>query len=164
MDPRPAKMATTRTSKSGRANRPGSARVSWLALLAATTLGVAHADTVRAAIKLSPDKLDGEVRYRLVVQSYGRKGTAKELPGSQRPRASVQRSVTAADLAQGVRIDLVELAEKPENGRGVVVAWVEPGEADLEFDGSRARPQAGSIYGIARSNAERVEIRLNRRA
>jgi hypothetical protein len=157
-------MATTRTSKPERARRPGAVRVSWLALLAATTLGVAHADTVRAAIKLSSEKLDSEVRYRLVVQSYGRKGTTKQLPGAQRPRASVQRSVTAEDFAQGVRIDLVELAEKPAKDRGLLVAWVEPGEADLEFDGSRARPQAGSIYGIARSNAERVEITLNRRA
>jgi hypothetical protein len=154
----------TTTSKTARARRAAVERVSWLALVAATSLGVAHAGTVRAAIKLSPEMLDGEGRYRLVVQSYGRMGTKTELPRLQRARASVQRSVTAEDLARGVRIDLVELAERPDQGPGVVVAWVEPGEPDLEFDGRRARPQAGSIYGVARSNADRVEIRLNRRA
>jgi hypothetical protein len=155
---------TTRTSKPARTRRPAVKRVSWLALVAATSLGVAHAGTVRTAIKLSPDMLDADGRYRLVVQSYDRLRAKSALPGSQHPRASAQRAVTAEDLARGVRIDLVELAERPETDPGVVVAWVEPGDPDLEFDGRGARPQAGSIYGIAPSNAEQVEIRLNRRA
>jgi hypothetical protein len=155
---------TTRTSRPTTARRPAAGRVSWLALVAATSLGVAHAGTVRAAIKLSSEMLEGGGRYRLVVQSYDRLGAETDLPGSRRPRASAQRSVTADDLARGVSIDLVELAEKPEMHPGMVVAWVEPGDADLEFDGRRARPQAGSIYGVARSNDEHVEIKLNRRA
>jgi hypothetical protein len=47
-----------------------------------------------------------------------------------------------------------------------VVAWVEPGEADLEFDARRARPTPGSFYGTARpsrADRESVEIWLNRR-
>jgi hypothetical protein len=154
----------TRTHRPNRTPRPAATRVSWLALVAVTSLGVAHAGTVRAAIKLSREMPDGAGRYRLVVQSYDRLGAARELPGFQHPRASVQRAVTAEDLARGVRIDLVELAEKPANDPGMVVAWVEAGEADLEFDGRRARPQVGSIYGIARSKADRVEITLDRRA
>jgi hypothetical protein len=157
-------MIMTPASKTAKARRVAVEGVSWLALVAATSLGVAHAGTVRAAITLSPEMLDGDGRYRLVVQSYGRSGTKAELPRSQRARASVQRSVTPEDLARGVRIDLVELTERPDEDPAMVVAWVEPGEPDLEFDGRRARPQAGSIYGVARSNTERVEIKLNRRA
>ena len=152
------------TPRPQRARRPAVGRVSWLALVAATSLGVAHAGTVRAAIKLSHQSLDDGGRYRLIVQSYDRLGTKRPLPGSQRPRASVQRTVTAEDLARGVRIDLVELAQNDKSVPGTVVAWVEPGEADLELDAWRARPQAGSIYGAARSDAGRAEIRLNRRA
>ena len=69
----------------------------------------------------------------------------------------------------GVRIDLIELGEKnasAEPEQGVVVAWVEPGEADLEFDARRARPAAGSFYGVAprpRRTRASVEILLNRR-
>jgi hypothetical protein len=157
-------MPTTRTPKTRSVGRPAGARVSWLALVAATSLGVAHAGTVRAAITLPPEMLDGGGRYRLVVQSYDRLGAAAEIPVSQRPRASTQRAVTAEDLARGVRIDLVELAENPGHDPRMVVAWVEPGDADLEFDGRRAKPPAGSFFGMARPNAERVEIRLNRRA
>jgi hypothetical protein len=155
---------TTKTPRLAQTSRPTAGRASWLALLAVTSLGVAHAGTVRAAIKLSPEMLGNEGRYRLVVQSYDRFGPKPALPGSQRPRASAQRAVTAEDLSRGVRIDLVELGETPEEGPGTVVAWVERGEANLEFDGRGARPRAGSIYGIARSSGGRVEIRLNRRA
>jgi hypothetical protein len=157
-------MATSRKSKAPNVGRPAGGRVSWLALVAATSLGVAHADTVRAAITLPPEMLDGGGRYRLVVQSYDLSGAAARIPASGRPRASTQRAVTPEDVARGVRIDLVELAENPGQDPRVVVAWVEPGDADLEFDGRSARPKAGSIFGVARSNAERVEIHLSRRA
>jgi len=58
---------------------------------------------------------------------------------------------------------LIELMVRPEAVAGVVVAWVEPGEANLEFDARRARPRAGSIYGVAPSETDGVEIRLDRR-
>src|SRR6266542_971589 len=144
-------------------NQPKSKRrqvaesASWLALVAATSLGVGYAETVRAEIKLPPPQaLASGGRYRLIVQSYDDVGrvTATDIPASVRPRGSAQRTVTAADLIQGIRIDLIELGEKKEAGarQGVVVAWVEPGEADLEFDARRARPTPGSFYGVARSS------------
>ncbi len=144
--------------------RPGAGSVSWLALVAATSLGISHAETVRAEVKLTGDALEGGGRYRLIVQSYDKLDRASFIPSTVRPRASAQRAVTADDLARGIRIDLIELgeADKSDDGQGVVVAWVEPGEANLEFDARRARPTPGSLYGIAESNSS-VEIVLDRR-
>jgi hypothetical protein len=144
--------------------RPGAGSVSWLALVAATSLGIAYAETVRAEVKLPGAALASGGRYRLIVQSYDKLDRASFIPSSVRPRASAQRAVTADDLARGIRIDLIELAETESDGdrQGVVVAWVEPGEANLEFDARRARPTPGSIYGVAESNSS-VEIVLDRR-
>jgi hypothetical protein len=149
--------------------RPRAGSVSWLALVAATSLGIRHAETVRAEVKLAGASLAGGGRYRLIVQSYDRLATASFIPASSRPRGSVQRSVTADDLARGIRIDLIELGSDQTAGSksGVVVAWVEPGEANLEFDARRARPTPGSLYGIAASDRlddeSTVEIVIDRR-
>src|SRR5687767_11216162 len=84
---------------------------SWLALVAATSLGIAHAETLRAEIKLPPEALESGGRYRLIVQSYDTLGRASLIP-SGRPRASTQRTVTPADLVDGIRIDLIELGDQ----------------------------------------------------
>jgi hypothetical protein len=144
--------------------RPRAGSVSWLALVAATSLGIGYAETVRAEVKFAGGALEAGGRYRLIVQSYDKLDRASFIPSSLRPRASAQRAVTADDLARGIRIDLIELGESEAAGdrQGVVVAWVEPGEANLEFDARRARPTPGSLYGIAESNSS-VEIVLDRR-
>jgi hypothetical protein len=142
---------------------------SWLALVAATTFGAARADTVRAEIKMDPQQVSRAKPYRLIVQSYPSANGSALPNGSVRPLGSTQRAVTADDLARGVRIDLVEIADDIANAKekgGVVVAWVEPGEPDLEFDARRARPTPGSVWGVARTGANdagSVEIRLDRR-
>jgi hypothetical protein len=139
---------------------------SWLALVAATSLGIPHAETVRAEIKLPPEALESGGRYRLIVQSYDTLGRKSLIP-SGRPRASTQRTVTPADLVHGVRIDLIELGGEQASPSGRrVIAWVEPGEADLEFDARRAKPMPGSFYGVAPSgneSRESIEIVLDRR-
>jgi hypothetical protein len=157
-------MTMTDTDQPKSKRRPGAGSVSWLALVAATSLGITHAETVRAEVKLTGDALEGGGRYRLIVQSYDKLDRASFIPSSVRPRASAQRAVTADDLARGIRIDLIELGEgdKSDDNQGVVVAWVEPGEANLEFDARRARPTPGSLYGVAESNSS-VEIVLDRR-
>jgi len=153
-------------------NRPGSKRravagsASWLALVAATSLGIPHAETVRAEIKLPPEALESGGRYRLIVQSYDALGRASIIPAG-RPRASTQRTITSADLVDGVRIDLIELGDESTSAsERRVIAWVEPGEADLEFDARRAKPMPGSFFGVAPSaneTSESVEIVLDRR-
>jgi hypothetical protein len=148
--------------------RPVAGSASWLALVAATSLGIAHAETVRAAIRLPREAVTAGGRYRLIVQAYDGLRATQDIPSSVRPRASAQRAVTLDDLADGVRIDLISLGEKNPIAaeKGVVVAWVEPGEANLEFDARRARPTADSFYGVAssgRADSDPVEILLNRR-
>ncbi len=134
---------------------------SWLALLAATTIG-AGADTLRAEIRADGLR-DGA--YRLVVQTYDAARGA--LPATYaRPVGSAQRAVTAAELRAGVLVNLVELRAAETSGdKPVVVAWVEAGEPNLEFDGRTARPRPGSVYGTARRADRRdvVQISLNRK-
>jgi len=75
---------------------------------------------------------------------------------------SVQRSVTADELRRGVRVDLVDLSGNTRDER--VIAWVEPGDANLEYDGRVARPGRGSLVGTAPSaKGGPVSIRLGKR-
>ncbi len=135
---------------------------SWLALLAATTLGDA-ADTLRAEVRAAG--LAGAGNYRLVVQSYDATGR------DARPVGSIQRSVSADELRHGLHVNLLELRKQaaapgPEVQSPMVVAWIEAGEPDLEFDGRTARPSPGSVYGVVKRAATQgvVQISLDRKA
>src|SRR5258708_39191851 len=91
-------MSSARKPLASRASRSVAAG-SWLALLAATTLGDA-ADTVRAEVRAVGLAADGV--YRLVVQSYDASSGA--VPDrSSRPIGSLQRAVTAGELRPGGR-------------------------------------------------------------
>ncbi len=128
---------------------------SWMALVAATTMGLGHLDRVRAEVSADTAKLGvGSGRYRLVVQSYPRESlSADKLPSSrQKPLASAQRSVTAEELSRGVAVDVLRVGEELDPSQ-VIVAWIEQGEADLEFDGAEARPGAHSLYGASESRS-----------
>ena len=77
--------------------------LSWMALLAATTLGPnAMAGTVRANVRGRVPLAEGE-EYRLVVHSYDAKN-ASELSQHSKPVGSMQRPVTAKDLENGVAV------------------------------------------------------------
>jgi hypothetical protein len=137
----------TRTARAG----------SWMALLAAATLGEG-VSTVRAEV--SAEGLTDARSYRLVVQSYATQPGARS-----KPLGSKQRVVTGAELRRGVRIDLVEMHGGAPGSVGdspVVLAWVEDGQGALEFDGRQARPGTDSVSGVvARGGDEdRVSIRL----
>jgi hypothetical protein len=152
-------MATRKTPRLR--NARSAAAGSWLALLAATTLGDA-ADTLRAEVRAS-GLADGG-NYRLVVQSYDATGR------DARPVGSMQRSVSAEELRQGVHVNVLELRQaatpSPELQSPLVVAWIEAGQPDLEFDGRTARPSPGSVYGVVKRNATQgvVQISLDRKA
>ncbi|MET0593188.1 MAG: hypothetical protein ABW133_10840 [Polyangiaceae bacterium] len=158
--------AKTKPSLASPKRRVVAESASWLALVAATSLGIAHAETVRTEIKLPPEALESGGRYRLIVQSYDTLGRASLIP-SGKPRASTQRTVTQADLVDGIRIDLIELGdEEAARADRRVIAWLEPGEANLEFDARGARPTPGSFYGMGPSGndaRQSVEIVLDRR-
>jgi hypothetical protein len=138
---------------------------SWIALLAATTLGDA-ADTIHAEVRA--EGVSNEAAYRLVVQSYD--AADGRMPGRHaRPVGSMQRAVTADELREGVHVDLLEWRESASTGSlqhgPIVVAWIEAGEPNLEFDGRTARPAPGSVYGVAKRapTQESVYISLNRK-
>jgi hypothetical protein len=133
-----------------------------MALLAATTLGVDGANTVRAEVRADEDLVESR-DYRLVVQSFD--GEAQT--GPSRPVGSYQRAVTAAELRRGVNVSVVELRQgAAERKAGAVVAWIEAGKPDLEFDGRTARPRPGSIVGRARmaQGPGAIQIRLKKEA
>jgi hypothetical protein len=126
---------------------------SWMALLAATTIGLGHLDRVRAEVTADKGAFGAAGgRYRLVVQSYARDSVAAgNLPGLRhKPLASAQRSVTAEELSRGVAVDVLRVGESVDASQ-VIVAWIEQGEADLEFDGAEARPSESAWYGASES-------------
>jgi hypothetical protein len=131
-----------------------------MALLAATTLGDA-ADTVHAEVRAEGLKATGS--YRLVVQSYD--ASSGNLPGAKsRPVGSMQRAVTGSELRRGVHVSLLELrgdsaSLTPDDP--MVVAWIESGEPDLEFDARAARPSPDGVYGVAK-RGRNVQISLKR--
>jgi len=145
---------TTRHPKQTRARAIRPAGVSWVALVAATSLGIGGVQRVRAAVSADPRELgDSRDGYRLIVQSYARSSLGSgQLPGGRaRPLASTQRAITAEQLARGVAVDMLGLdkAGSPSPDAPVIVAWVERGRPDLDFDGFEARPGADAFYGVA---------------
>ena len=138
----------------GRVSRAASSAAvgaSWMALLAATTMGLGSLERVRAEVSADTASLNAG-RYRLVVQSYARESVPSgNMPGlRQKPLASAQRSVTAEELSRGVAVDVLRVGEAQDPSQ-VIVAWIEQGEANLEFDGAEARPSAAALYGASDS-------------
>lgn len=150
----------SRTKASTRAAK-AAAGVSWLALVAATTVGVGSFHRVRAAVSADARALgSSDVGYRLVVQSYAPESFAMrggDLPTQKaRPLASTQRAVTREELARGVAVDVLGVTASGATAP-IIVAWVERGRPDLEFDALEARPSDDAVYGIAASAGAGVE-------
>lgn len=156
-------MAARKTSRRDRVTATAARSVSWMSLVAATTLGLGGLDHVRARISATDDlEADGELR--LIVQSY-EKGTLAAGGRPQdyaKPLGSVQRAITPEELKNGVDVSLLQLPEGRVDSDSVVVAWVERGVANLDFDALEARPREGAFYGIARHGDGNVELRLAR--
>jgi hypothetical protein len=135
---------------------------SWMSLLAATTLGVSGVDQLRAHISAGDDVGEGELR--LIVQSYRRDTLdGQHLPQEYaQPLASIQRSITAEELKAGVDVSFLQLPTEGVDGDSVVVAWVERGLPNLDYDALEARPRAGAYYGVAQRSDGEVVLRLAR--
>jgi hypothetical protein len=137
-----------------------------MALVAATTLGLQGVQRVRAEVSMRAGKLasDAASEYRLIVQSYSAANIVDGVPRAYaRPLASAQRSVTAEELRHGVAIDVVDVGEG-ESDSPVLVAWLERGAANLDFDGRRARPERGAYRGVASAQSEQAHIVLSQGA
>jgi hypothetical protein len=138
---------------------------SWLALVASTTLGTEHA-TLRADIRLDPqhDQCSISEQRRLIVQIY-----ASDLPLDPcaaehlTPSGSLQRSVSARDLAQGVSVQLL-FPDPAQTSPRAVIAWLEADDNGAELDASSARPRPGTLLGTARVHRSRsnVSVQLTR--
>jgi hypothetical protein len=142
---------------------------SWTALLAATTLGVPAANTVRAEVRADTELSAGR-EYRLVVQSYDPSDRDAALRGRGRPIGSVQRAVTADEMKRGVHVDLMELrqtagvpddAARGNLAKALVLAWVEEGKPDLELDARRARPLPGSLVGTVGREPTQESVQIS---
>jgi hypothetical protein len=125
---------------------------SWTALLAATEWGVNSVGRRRVRIQQRVSSSEhGDLR--LLVQCYRQSDTAGGRPRPYaRPLGSAQRSVAAAQLASGMDVDMLHFESELEEDV-VVVAWVEPGEADLEYDGLEARPANDTLFARVESFA-----------
>jgi hypothetical protein len=138
---------------------------SWFALLASSTLGEnAVASTSTRIQPMRVKRSRGPMR--LVVQAYAPEDAPDGAPRpGARPYTYAQRRVTAGELRRGVHVDLVDLSgagARPEAPH--VVAWVERGEPDLNFDGRGARPRANSWVGGGRAARDGAEIVLRKNA
>lgn len=132
-----------------------------MALVAATTLGLSQVQYVRTTVSahiVAPELRD--CSFRLIVQSYAPgSADAHHIAVGARPLASSQRAITSEELAQGVRIDLAHVGVSSEEAP-LVVAWVEPGDPDLEFDGMTARPSEGALFGLREAHHGTSEVLL----
>jgi hypothetical protein len=142
--------------------------VSWLALVAATGLGIYQVGRVRAEITADAvigTGADGE-GYRLIVQSYTPDSMGDDhLPTAHaRPLASTQRAITAEELKKGVEVDIVQLEADVAPENAIVVAWIERGAPDLELDALTARPTADALYGAGAEDSSSVRVVLRRRS
>jgi len=141
-----------------------SAATSWMALLAATTLGW-DGRTLRARVCADDTLgLDDAATYGLMVQSY----EGRSMEAGAHPVGSLQRFVSGAELRRGIDVNLIELRALASD-RGpdaVVVAWI-TSATSLEMDGRAARPEPGQVFGRARTRAagdvRPVRIALSRK-
>ena len=158
--------ARSRVKATARGAAKAAAGVSWLALVAATTVGVGSLHRVRAAVSVDARKLGrSDVGYRLVVQSYAPDSfRVGDLPVVRaRPLGSTQRAVTREELERGIAVDVLGVSASSADAP-VIVAWVERGKPDLEFDALEARPSNDAFYGVAAAGSvEATPVVLSRR-
>jgi hypothetical protein len=133
------------------------AGASWLALLAATSLGVRTLGQLRADVRVDAaldESAEGASGYRLIVQSYDRSQLDQDqLPSlGARPSGAAQRAVTLEELRRGIQVNMVGV--EGHAARSTVLAWIEPGHPDPEFDPATARPLSGAYIGVSHHKAK----------
>ncbi len=156
-------MQQLRQERVGGGAANGGARVgrghplSWMALVAGTALGGETVLTVAAEVHGEIMAKSGSGRdWRLVVQAYPRQTVvhAGVPAGNARPSGAAQRSVSPMELRKGVAVEILQIGAQLACSENVLVAWVEPGAADLTFDALGARPGPDAV--VAGQAAEPV--------
>jgi len=127
-----------------------------MALLAGTTVGLGYQGRWRAQISGERLNVRPGLNYRLVAQAYSAAQlTAGGVPSAAaRPLGSAQRDITAEELAVGVAMDIVRIGEADAHDEPVVIAWIEPGEPDLEYDARQARPEPTVVLALGCGTAD----------
>jgi hypothetical protein len=135
-----------------------------MALVAATTVGLDPMLRLRAEVSAAGHALPSDAsEYRLIVQSYLAQSVVDGIPSAHaRPLASAQRSVRPDELARGVAVDVVGL-DQGTGENAVIVAWLEPGSADLDFDARKARPSRNAYVGVAVAESAQAQVVLTRK-
>jgi hypothetical protein len=156
-------MTVRKSTRGQRATASAVRRVSWMSLVAATTLGIGGVDQLRARISAAGE-VPGEGELRLIVQSYRPETLNRDQLPQQFavPLASIQRAITAEELHAGIDVSLLQLPAEGTAGDAMVVAWVERGVPNLDYDALEARPRAGAYYGVARQEDGNVVLHLAR--
>lgn len=130
--------------------RPVHGADSWTALVA-TTYGLDAFGRLRVVVRARSVGLE---RGRLVVQTFSKTGAYA------RPLAAAQRAVTREELARGVEVSLHPQTALPAAHEFHVLAWMEAGDPDLEYDGLRAVPKAPVSLGRVRARRNHAELEL----
>jgi len=105
--------------------------------------------------------LERSEALRLILQSYAPSGLdVGGIPRhGARPLGSSQWLLESEELKARVSVSLVHLGHAPET---TLVAWVQAGGAELDFDARHARPPKGAWFGEARMVRGLHEIELRR--
>jgi hypothetical protein len=112
---------------------------SWTSLLADISTGITGLGRRRVRVHQRMAHTSSHEGLRLVVQSYRERDVSAGRPRPYaRPLASAQRAVSSDQLHFGVQLDLVQF--EVDDDDVVVIAWMEEGDTDLDFDGLQARP------------------------
>ena len=121
---------------------------------------------LRAQVTAEVDAAPEGEGFRLIVQSYPKGCVRREgVPEKgAKPLASTQRAVTPEELRAGVSVNMLQLGAPPRGGEPVVVAWVEHGAPNLQYDARRARPTVANLRGIARGGRSDTQVVLRRAA
>lgn len=122
---------------------------SWTSLVAEAA-GLGSFQAMSVVVRASLDIPEG---HRLVVHEY--------TDGESRPIASAQRAVSGNALRRGLEIRMYRMAPAPSTrARTRVVAWIEPGTADLDYDALKATPAHATWFGRATAMRERTQLVL----
>lgn len=130
---------------------------SWTSLIA-TTLGLDDFGRLRVRVRAKVGALQG---HRLVVQCYSPDQVKGGLPGLyERPLSAAQRAVEGEELERGVEMVLVHSCAGRSDQGCVVIAWIEAGAPDLDYDGLTARPGGAVFVGSGFADAQSAQLVL----
>lgn len=121
----------------------------WTSLVAETA-GLGPFSALTVVVRAAFDVPEG---HRLVV--------LETTDGESRPIASAQRAVSGDALRRGLEVRMFRSAPSPSTrSRTRVVAWIEPGTADLDYGALEATPLCATWYGSSTATRDRVQLVL----